>query len=95
MKALQASLAEFNPQATMPEWALDAQEALSTAQAQVGQVEEAATTLADLLRRRQATWGGRSGKLGVILSRLVVLCQEVNDTANVTHYANWAQTLEN
>ena len=90
---LQVVVKNFDSGSTMPEWALDAQEDLATAQAQLGEVKEAARTLADLLRRRQALWGSHSLKLGVILSRLTLLCQQVNDTPTATYYANWARNL--
>jgi hypothetical protein len=91
---LNRSLSAWRTDSDMPEWALQALEHLATSQAQLGETREAAKTLADVLRRRQALAGSRSRSLGLILLRLAALCRKLDDSKTANHYENWAQQLD-
>jgi len=77
-----------------PEWSLQAMEDLATCQAQLGDHREAAKMLADVLRQRQAQWGSRSTRLGLLLRRLAEICRKLNETQTADHYEKWANQLD-
>ena len=77
-----------------PAWAYATMEELSIVEARLGMYREAAQRLAEVLRYRKASEGSRSRTLGVLLQRLVVLCQQLKDEKTANYYQDWAKSLD-
>ena len=90
---LSQSITPYHGKKSVPDWFIGACENLALAEAQLGNLQIAATTLAEVLRRRQLEWGSHSRRLGLILNRLVVLCQQLKDEKTAKYYQRWSLSL--
>ena len=68
-------------------------EGLATAESLLGNLQEAARLLAELLRIQQAQLGNESKLLGPTIQKLALLCRQLQQQKTAAHYEAWLRRL--